>query len=442
LSAIRCGSGNFNPDRLKAESFIISNFLERRIPVPVTSFLGIADVHDTPVLNEDLSRSILENLYEKLQPVAITSEDLKRENISSLISSAIKEVNSTLREKTEQGNTQRAISASLTLALTTRSSAFIGHIGKNRIFLLHDDRLFDLTPSKSYGSQKEEDETLPLFENLTSPLNGGKKNGEPRAAPTDSLLGQEKIFPGYNEVALTPGDILIICSDGMCRSVKEKEIAEVFLSSINVARACRALENIARRRNSDSSATIIAWKYNIQSLSASTKRGNGISRKRRKTRSKISSALVTFTLAIVLFLLFAFGFAIGWRITDAFMGKNRGISTEPTERTESQDVIKTEPPEANAENTKQTQTQNPANAQTGISATVTESGVRVRSALGTQTTVLGLLAKGETVTITERTTSPDGKTWYKIKGYVHAGGQRKIIEGYVRSDFVKATLQQ
>lgn len=440
MSAVRRGSGSHNPEKISAESFLVSDFMERRIPVPVMSFLAVADVHNQPKSGENLSRTLLEQLDKHLQPVALTEEELKRETILGVIVSTFRELNSFLHEKANQTNDAATLHTSLTFALTTRNAAFIGHIGKNRIFLLHDDRLFDLTPAKPVALEKKTEEAPSLFDNINE-TDLKKNNIEPPDSESPgNFLGQEKFSPSYNEVALSPGDVLIMCSDGISESVKEKEIAEVFISSINVARACNVLAKLAAQRNPRSSATVVAWKYHIENIGQIREKRS--SRKRHKLRSRLYSISIILALFLVLFFVFAFGFAIGLRITDAFRRQSKEIANKPIKPEEHHEVIKTKPPEMTQGSTNPPGTQNPSKTQKGTTLTIIDSGVRVRSAPGLEGVVLGFLAKGELVTVIGSATSPDGKTWYKIRGYVNAGRQKKLTEGYVRSDFTKSVPQQ
>ncbi len=438
MSAVRRGSGNYNPDRIQDESFMVSDFIERRIPVPVKSFLAIADIHTQSFPAEDLSRSLIEKLYENLQPVSLTEEELRRETMHELILSAFEKINSFLEKKINQTNNASAVYASLTFAVATRNAAFIGHAGKNRIFLLHDDRLFDLTPTKPPEQEKIVNQTPRLFDNAGQTSNEKVADKPLYPESAKNFSDQEKFYPGYNEVALSFGDILIICSDGMCDSVKEKEIAKVFKSSINVARACNILERLAAKKNPQSSATVVAWKYHPDSIKKTREKRSML--KIRKLRRKLYHISTIIALSLVLLLIFALGFSIGWRITDAFRKPSEETSNLK-EIEKRQEIIKTKPPEISLDSSKPAQTQNISSPETGNTVTITRNGVQVRSAPETEGKILGFLAKGESVTVIGSATSSDGKTWYKIRGYVHDREQKKLIEGYIRSDFTKTTFE-
>ena len=77
-----------------------------------------------------------------------------------------------------------------------------------------------------------------------------------------TYLGQEaEAAIGYNEVEIVPGDIVVLVTDGLWRSVSKEELVENLLSAMNVQRSSSQLVRLAFSRDACDNATMTAWQY-------------------------------------------------------------------------------------------------------------------------------------------------------------------------------------
>jgi cytoskeletal protein RodZ len=142
-------------------------------------------------------------------------------------------------------------------------------------------------------------------------------------------------------------------------------------------------------------------------------------------------------LVLVLVGIFAVGFAFGWRITDTFRKpakqKAKQAALAKHETAPSSQPKGTSP--SSTPQTSQPQTTQPV-APAAVTATVSGSGVRMRSTADPNGAIVGQLKSGEKVVILGDAIGTDGKAWAKVQGTVTASGKDIQGEGYVRNDLL------
>ena len=77
---------------------------------------------------------------------------------------------------------------------------------------------------------------------------------------TRALGSEEQVEADIFQVALVPGDMLLLCSDGLSNTVPADEIQAVLTDSTDAEAACRDLMDLALSRGAPDNVTIIVWK--------------------------------------------------------------------------------------------------------------------------------------------------------------------------------------
>ena len=452
-SASHLGEG-----QMVRDSHFVYDYSRRRVPIPVISYMAVADAAGQLPAGESPSKKALDILRDLLEPAVIAEEELNSEQMPRLIGDAFDKINAALL--TQEGATGQT-QVSLTMVIADERRAYIGHIGTTRVYLLHNERLYDLVPSLPVPEPEpvlpsgDEPTLFPVvgLPSDTDTTTAADPTQEPApaevTAPTvetaatpvrparGMFLGQspEAIF-GYNEVDIQKGDTVILCTDGLWSTVSEAEIVENLLSAANLQRSTSQLARLAFSRNPSDNATMAAWHYGSGEQLPMTAAGAARAARAehsRATRNRAGEYLLIALLMLVLVGIFTVGFAFGWRITDTFRKPQKESASRAHKA-----AVEAEAKKAAQQSQAQAKTQasQPA-GQFPRTETITGQGVRMRASPDTNANLVGLLKDGEKVTVLGEVAGVDSLTWSHVKGVVTSSGASKEAEGYVRNDFLK-----
>jgi protein phosphatase len=131
----------------------------------------------------------------------------------------------------EGGGRGQGMATTLTMAVLVWPRAYLLHVGDSRAFYLHKGRLKQLTRDQTTGEYMVDA--------------GAWTEEQARKAPTASALvsalGGDDLTVAVGLVDLQPGDVLLLCTDGLTRHVPEEHIAEVLGRAPDAQSACREL---------------------------------------------------------------------------------------------------------------------------------------------------------------------------------------------------------
>jgi len=138
--------------------------------------------------------------------------------------------------------------ATLTVAWVDGVQLSIGHVGDSRIYLLRSGALQQLTSDHSLVAEQVRRGILTVSEAEQSNL----QNILLRALGT-----QPEVEVDAEELGLFPGDVLLLCSDGLTRMVTEPEIAGTLQSEPQPQRAAEKLVALANESGGVDNVTVI-----------------------------------------------------------------------------------------------------------------------------------------------------------------------------------------
>ncbi len=431
------------------DAHFVYDYTRRRVPLPVTSYMAVADSPGDAPGAENPARKALDRLRDLVEPAVIAEEELNSQYMESFIRESLSRINTEFFEAAQAEANAKPL-ASLTLAMADARRAYIGHVGTSRVYLLHSGRLYDLTPtpvgtvdaSTPAPPPPEGQDSLPLF---PQPDTGAEPTEAPAAGLPGSYLGQEALAAiGYNEVEIVPGDVITLVTDGLWRAITEEELVESLLSAMNVQRSCSQLVRLAFSRDASDNATMAAWQYVVGGKDEviHEPRAAVKAAAREKTRARAAEGILVALLALVLLGIFTVGFAFGWRITDTFRKpakeKARKEAAAKEKKAQSSQPRGSTPQGTTPQGTtpQGTAPQGTAPAGANRNATIKGDGVRMRAAADPRGDIVGLFKNGDRVVILGDVVGTDGLAWSRVSGTVTSSGQTKTAEGFVRNDFL------
>lgn len=173
--------------------------------------------------------------------------------------------NRTIHELARADPSRAGMGTTLTAAIVDASAeeVAIGHVGDSRAYRLRGGRLEQLTRDHS------------LVEELRrkGQLTDAQAEDHPQRSIITRALGPEpEVEPDVQTVAAAPGDVFLICSDGLTTMLAEDQIAKLLAGATSMSAAVRALVDEANRAGGRDNITALA--FQLEDAAAPQKQGH------------------------------------------------------------------------------------------------------------------------------------------------------------------------
>jgi protein phosphatase len=166
-----------------------------------------------------------------------------------LLRAAVLEANRRICDSILEHRERRGMGTTLVAALVRGDRAVIAHVGDSRAYLYRHGRLRRLTTDHSWVLEQVRLGLLTEEAAARHPM----RNIVTRALGTRTMEG-----PEIHSVELEPGDLLLLCSDGLNTMLSDPEIEEILRSSCHdPAEACRVLVASANERGGEDNTTVV-----------------------------------------------------------------------------------------------------------------------------------------------------------------------------------------
>ncbi len=170
------------------------------------------------------------------------------------LGSAIQLANQAVHEAAKQHAAQAGMGSTVVGVSTEDRGAFfsIGHVGDSRIYLVRNGDIQQLTNDHSLVMEQVRRGLITLAEARVSKM----QNIIIRA------LGSEPgVKPDLDDMMAMPGDVLILCSDGLTRHVPDDSMAEVVGNTPDLQQACNLLIDAARDGGGEDNITCLLLRF-------------------------------------------------------------------------------------------------------------------------------------------------------------------------------------
>jgi protein phosphatase len=161
----------------------------------------------------------------------------------------IQEANRQVYERAREDSDASGMGTTITVALFENGIVSIGHVGDSRAYLIRDRKVDQLTEDHSLVAELVRTGRLSPEEAETHP----QRSVITRAIGTDPDVDVD-VF----SVEARPGDLFLICSDGLTSMVDDQTILEAVESHrSNLHEAAKALVNAANRGGGEDNITVV-----------------------------------------------------------------------------------------------------------------------------------------------------------------------------------------
>lgn len=208
---------------------------------PELAFFAVADGMGGHLAGEVASRMAIESVVHRLK-----AGD-RADTVKNLLD-GVRQANSEIYAASKTDGSCRGMGTTLTAAVVRGGELILAHVGDSRAYIIRGDKIHLLTEDHSLvqemirhgGITKEEAREHPHRNVLT------------RALGTDPLVDVDLI-----SFKPEKGDILLICTDGLCGLVEDGEILDLVRASAGPDRAVKGLVDEALKRGGSDNISVI-----------------------------------------------------------------------------------------------------------------------------------------------------------------------------------------
>lgn len=191
---------------------------------------------------EIASRIAVDTLLERL--CSVTSPNDRRKALEDSIAAA----NRLVYAQAAEDDSLRGMGTTLVAVAIQNGHALIGHVGDSRCYLFRKGTLIRETNDHSLVDEQVRMGHMTQEDADRSPL----RNVITRAVGTQKTVEAE-----IADLPLEPGDILLLCSDGLTREVPEEGIAAILQQTGTVDELCQRLIDAANAAGSHDNVTAV-----------------------------------------------------------------------------------------------------------------------------------------------------------------------------------------
>jgi len=144
----------------------------------------------------------------------------------------------------------------VSVSTETKGSFFsIGHVGDSRIYLVRSGDIQQLTNDHSLVMEQVRRGLITLADARVSKM----QNIILRALGTEPT-----VKPDLDDLMALPGDVLVLCSDGLTRHLPDDSIAEVVSNTPDLMEACNLLIGAAKDGGGEDNITCLLLRFTVQ----------------------------------------------------------------------------------------------------------------------------------------------------------------------------------
>ncbi len=176
-------------------------------------------------------------------------ETVALEHYSGKLNDAIKSGNITIVDYGDSHREARGLGATVTAALIVDGQAFIANVGDSRTYLVRDGKIERVTRDHSLVERLVEMEQIAPEEVYDHPSRN---------------LIYRSLGAGHSDVdvdifieRLQPGDVLLLCCDGLWEMIRDPDILRIITENEDVEQACDRLISTANENGGEDNITAV-----------------------------------------------------------------------------------------------------------------------------------------------------------------------------------------
>ncbi len=184
------------------------------------------------------------------QTIVECLQNSTQENTVAAIRSAIEQANETVIAKAAESESFEGMGTTVVLATIFDNTMYVANVGDSRLYLERDE-LKQITKDHS------------LVEEMVRM--GGIDQEAARYHPKKNVItravgGSDEIQIDFFEIQLAPGDVILMCSDGLTNMVEDSEISLILRKQRDVVEMAETLVRTANENGGTDNVSVIIIK--------------------------------------------------------------------------------------------------------------------------------------------------------------------------------------
>lgn len=173
----------------------------------------------------------------------------------ALLRAAVTAANQAVYDQARQNPAQRGMGTTMTVAVVSGRRAHLAHVGDSRAYLLN---AAGVNGAPSTWQQLTSDHSLVARLVDIGQITAAEARVHPqRNVVYRSLGGDPTVDVDTLSQALAPGDVLLLCSDGLVNHVEDSELAQIVIEEPTAAQACERLTALANERGGKDNISVV-----------------------------------------------------------------------------------------------------------------------------------------------------------------------------------------
>ena len=176
------------------------------------------------------------------------SEATLTEKLRCSVAAANREIHAAVQAKPELSG----MGTTLVSLLAVEGRVALAHVGDSRAYLIRGGRIRQLTDDHSIVGELVRSCQITQSDARAHPH---------RHVLTRALGVRRDVAPDLAELSSHPGDVFILCSDGLTGLVHDEEIAQAVSANSDLDAVCENLVNLANQRGGEDNITVVIVRY-------------------------------------------------------------------------------------------------------------------------------------------------------------------------------------
>ncbi len=177
--------------------------------------------------------------------------DMTDDEVAALLERAVASANRKVYEMSREDAQMNGMGTTLTFLLLSGTKVYIAHVGDSRAYRIRDGAITRLTHDHSMVEELLRSGQITPKQAMEHP----QKNVITRAVGTDRT-----VEPDILETSAQPGDIFLLCTDGLTNQVSDSGLLAILAESGSMQGAANAMVQAANAAGGPDNSTVVLFR--------------------------------------------------------------------------------------------------------------------------------------------------------------------------------------